>query len=500
VRNYLIEFYQRYKKPPKFDLWRFEDPFKVAFNKPPEQALKYLKQKAKKVQVSVNWNDLSKEAHSKSFTVAKVMSADVLQNVIDYIQKSVASGKGFKEFKQNAIDGGLVEAMQQAGWTGNANRLHVIFDTNVKMAQAKGRYQQLMLTKDVFPNVKYVQIERKTKRHDHSLLHNHVFSLNDPVLNRIYPPSGFRCGCTLFPTKENPTNPNLDFLKTSKDFNISPIEPWKPDVKKYTDKIQKTLKEFLDSQKPVEPVKPVNEPVNQFKFFDNKSDWLDDAQTYCDKVGIKHEYSFASKAKKNIKVPSLQTIIDTFLPANLQIQSKIKVQITRDGIDIDIDNVKVAITRKIYIKDKYVDHYFYKIFDEMDRGHISEIFFKQIELYKEYDIKEIQTHANIDVGGYAWSKYGFVFDNENSCRDFYDDLARANKSTQLLSEKDINKILVRARDTNYEVYDFIQEYRDKYDIDKLKHLITDNRIGWYGKFVITDEHVEQIKKRVGYPK
>jgi hypothetical protein len=496
VRNYLIEFYERYKKPPKFDLWRFEDPFKVAFNKPPEQALKYLKQKAKKVKVSVNWDDLSKEAHSKSFTVAKVMSADVLQNVIDYIQKSVASGKGFEEFKQNAINGGLVEAMQKAGWTGNANRLHVIFDTNVKMAQAKGRYQQLVLTKDVFPNVKYVQIERRTKRHDHSLLNNHVFSLDDPILSTIYPPSGFRCGCTLFPTKEATTHPNLNFLKTSKDFNISPIKPWKPDVKKYTDKIHKALNEFLDSQTPVEPV----EPVNEFTFFDNKNDWLDDAQSYCDAVGIQHKYSFVSKVSKDVKVPSLQTIIDTFLPENLQIQSKIQVNITRDGINIDIDNVKVAITRKIYIKDKYVDHYFYKIFDEMDRGHVSEIFFKQIELYKEYGIKEILTHANIDVGGYAWAKYGFVFDSETSCQDFYDDLASANQKTQLISEQDMAKILERAHNDNYEVYDFLQEYKDKYGIKKLKHLITDNKISWYGKFVITDDYVEKIKQRIGYPK
>jgi uncharacterized protein with gpF-like domain len=244
--NYLLEFYERYKKPPKFDLWRFEDPFKVAFNMPPSEALKYLKKKAKKMKISVNWDDLSKEAYDKSFTVAKVMSADVLQKVIDYIQKSIESGRGFDEFKNNAINGGLIDEMQNAGWTGkNTSRLQVIFDTNVKMAQAKGRYKQLMLTKEFFPNVKYIQIERRTKRHDHSLLHNHVFSLEDPVLNTIYPPSGFRCGCKMFPTKEAPTHPNLNFLNKSKDFNISPIETWKPDVKKYTDKIQKALNKFL---------------------------------------------------------------------------------------------------------------------------------------------------------------------------------------------------------------------------------------------------------------
>jgi len=246
MSNYLLEFYERYKKPPKFDLWRFEDPFKIVFKKPPSEALKYLKKKAKKIKVSVNWDDLSKEAHDKSFTVAKVMSADVLQEIINYIIKSVESGGGFDEFKKNAINGGLVEAMQNAGWTGrNTSRLQIIFDTNVKMAQAKGRYKQLMLTKELYPNVKYIQIERKTKRHDHSLLHNHVFSLDDPVLDKIYPPSGFRCGCKLFPTKEKPTNPDLSFLDKSKEFQISPLKTWKPSVKKYTAKIQKALNEFL---------------------------------------------------------------------------------------------------------------------------------------------------------------------------------------------------------------------------------------------------------------
>jgi hypothetical protein len=93
-----------------------------------------------------------------------------------------------------------------------------------------------------------------------------------------------------------------------------------------------------------------------------------------------------------------------------------------------------------------------------------------------------------------------VFDSESSCQEFYDDLATANQKTQLISEQDMAKILERAHNDNYEVYDFLQEYQDKYGIEKLKHLITDNKISWYGKFVITDEHVKQIKERVGYAK
>lgn len=242
--NYLLEHYKVFNKIPQR---AFADTLTTALRMAPQQAIDYLKKKASNAHISVKWNDWSKEAHSKAFTVAGVFKADVLQEIANYIISSMQKGNTFKDFQKEAINGGLVDRMAKAGWTGNnSSRLQVIYDTNIKMAAAQGKYEQFILTKDVFPNVKYLQVERKTKRHDHSLLHNHIFNLDDPLLNIIAPPSAFRCNCRLVPTKESPTAFDSNLIKGSKEFIISPLSVWKPKFEKYSSEIKSQLQSYLE--------------------------------------------------------------------------------------------------------------------------------------------------------------------------------------------------------------------------------------------------------------
>jgi len=241
VSNYFVEYYRLFNKYPKFNLWEYADPVKVAFKKPPAEALKYLQNKAKNLQITVDWKQLDADAHDRAFTVANITSADVLQDIINYITETVAKGERFKDFQKKAIEGGLVERMQQAGWTGDKNRLKVIYNTNVDMAAAKGRFKQLMVTKNIFPNVRYVQVERITKRHDHSLLHNKVFALDDPLLESVYPPSGFNCKCAVFPTKDEPSPFEPEFLDATESSTISPLKTWQPEISKYVYDLQNQI-------------------------------------------------------------------------------------------------------------------------------------------------------------------------------------------------------------------------------------------------------------------
>lgn len=226
-------------------------PLKIDMDKSPKAQLEALRNRQKLITTS-KWNELEKEAHDKAFTVAKVMSADVLQDIYDYVQTAVKEGLSYKSFKDRVRNGGLVERMQNAGWLKTATdkqigaRLQVIIDTNVKMAYGKGNYNRLMLVKDKKPYWIYHQVERKTKRAEHSIYNGRKFHCDDPIWNTIYPPSGFRCSCWVEAVAEPDGVESGSNIEINPDEHpISPLSVWKPETTKYVEGIGKALEGSL---------------------------------------------------------------------------------------------------------------------------------------------------------------------------------------------------------------------------------------------------------------
>jgi hypothetical protein len=57
----------------------------------------------------------------------------------------------------------------------------------------------------------------------------------------------------------------------------------------------------------------------------------------------------------------------------------------------------------------HVYHAYFKISDDFQGKNIAKDFLKHsMATYQTLGVKDIKLHANIDVGGYAWAKYGFV--------------------------------------------------------------------------------------------
>lgn len=248
--NYIIEYYKAFGRVPSVRKgFRFEDPLKVVFNLPPERALEWLKKRGKNLKISINWDDLDAEAHNRAFTVAKVMSADILQTIYDYVERARSEGWTLEEFRKN-----LLPKLENSGWTGaTPSRLKVIYDTNMQMAYSQGKYRQQKLIADLYPYWKYTQIQRPTKRHDHSLLHGKVFRHDDPIWDVIYPPSGFGCKCSVTPIKDGRNVEDgtkyLEQLKNSKEFQLTPLKAWRPETDRYTEGIGRQLNEMLKKSK-----------------------------------------------------------------------------------------------------------------------------------------------------------------------------------------------------------------------------------------------------------
>ena len=71
---------------------------KTLFKLPPALAVKYFRNK--KNELSWDWYDVWQDAHKKSFTVAKVMREDILNDIRSALDKSLDEGKTFQEFQK----------------------------------------------------------------------------------------------------------------------------------------------------------------------------------------------------------------------------------------------------------------------------------------------------------------------------------------------------------------------------------------------------------------
>ncbi len=171
--------------------------------------------------ISWNWHDLWQEAHSKSFTVAKILKLDLLQSIRDNWIKAQKEGLTFVEFRRR-IEGRLKEE----GWwgkqrvqdvpgywdlseedrkalgdpdklvqLGSIHRLKTIYNTNANIGYNASRYNSQLDNATDRPYLQYIQIERESAREEHAVFRKKVFRIDDPIWDIIYPPNGFNCGC-----------------------------------------------------------------------------------------------------------------------------------------------------------------------------------------------------------------------------------------------------------------------------------------------------------------
>lgn len=176
----------------------------LAMALPPERAIEYFQ--AKGLRTSRTWRDLVPEAHARAFTVAGVMKAEALQDIRTAMDRAIADGRIFDEFKR-----GLRAKLKTQGWWGvptdpetgeilpgramTPHRLRTVFQTNTQSAYMAGRYKAQLENADQRPYWQYVAILDSRTRPRHRSLNGRIFRYDDPVWRSIYPPNGYNCRC-----------------------------------------------------------------------------------------------------------------------------------------------------------------------------------------------------------------------------------------------------------------------------------------------------------------
>ncbi len=175
------------------------------FKLSPSLAIKYFK--GKKNQATWDWYEMWEDAHQKSFTVAKAMREDVLNDIRTSLDKALVEGQTFESFKKE-----LKPTLQKKGWwgeqivvdsngvaekvqLGSNYRLKTIYSVNMQTAYQTGRYKTQMENVENRPYLQYVAVLDGRTRPDHAQLHDLVFPHDDGFWDSFYPPNGWRCRC-----------------------------------------------------------------------------------------------------------------------------------------------------------------------------------------------------------------------------------------------------------------------------------------------------------------
>ncbi|MBF0487542.1 MAG: minor capsid protein [Nitrospirae bacterium] len=225
----------------------------------PKAAVAYFEQKGYKI--TWDWNEALREAHTRAFSVAKVLRMDVLQDIHDMVEKAITDGITLKEFQDE-----LEPLLKAKGWwgkqeigtedgiktvqLGSPRRLEIIYRTNLQTAYMAGRYKGMMADVDNRPYWQYVAVMDSRTRPSHAALNGKVFRYDDPFWNTHYPPNGFRCRCRVRALdaqdmkdkglKVESSNSPYRQMQPDYGWDYNPgKEAWQPDLSQYSKDIAK---------------------------------------------------------------------------------------------------------------------------------------------------------------------------------------------------------------------------------------------------------------------
>lgn len=151
---------------------------------------------------TARWDDLKREQHDASFTVAGALKADLLMDIRKAVDAAIVEGISLAEFRDR-----FGATLRKYGWSpygGEAWRAELIMMTNIRTAYQAGRYRQ-MTDAEMLKSRPYWQY-----RHGHSRMprpmhlawNNLVLPANHPWWQTHYPPNGWGCKCRVFALSE----------------------------------------------------------------------------------------------------------------------------------------------------------------------------------------------------------------------------------------------------------------------------------------------------------
>ena len=422
---------------------------------PPRDAIAALEARGRRLAPTFAWQDAWEADHAAMFTVAKSAGFDILDDIYRALLAALSEGRTFADFGRD-----LTPVLQAKGWwgrqlvtdpasgdvvpaqLGSARRLQTIFDANMRVSYASGHWANFERNKVARPFLRYVCLLDDRTRPAHRARHNLVLPVDHSYWDRWAPPCGWNCRCTLQSLNQR----DIDrLIAEGEDLVFDPPAD--------------TERTYVNSRTGEVTRVP---------------DGIDPGWAYnAGKAGWKSASPLpmppppARQAGANIRTLDTRNAADDIVARILGGASAAEAadylkRMVRDlpgpidmAMDTRVGDVRVAFhgsdwfARRTFSRwgnELRVSHDYFTIEPGgQGAGLATTLLANSVDAYRSLRVSQVAVHADIDVGGYAWAKFGFVpgdaswDDLRHSLREGLwrvDDPAARQRIAQLLDDDD----------------------------------------------------------------
>jgi Phage Mu protein F like protein len=171
-------------------------------NLPPTETVKFFRAKGSRI-LTGHWTDLWQEEHTRAFTVSKVNDLAVLNRLYAALDKVTSEGGTLAMFKADVLPD--LQAAVKAGTAPERlltdRGLATVYNTNLRMARAAGKWERVTALKDRRPYLMYSALDDGRAREQHALwggLNSGkpiILPVDHPFWKWFFPPNGWGCRC-----------------------------------------------------------------------------------------------------------------------------------------------------------------------------------------------------------------------------------------------------------------------------------------------------------------
>lgn len=148
------------------------------------------------------FDELGKEEYGRAFTAARTAGTDVVDDLYFAFIDNVSRSGSEQDFARLVIP-----TLRAKGWLGGdegliARRVELIYDTNLRLARASGRWDRYWSTRDTFPYLLGFTVGDERVRHppksphsDHTAWEGICLPIGHEFWREYWTPLGFRCRC-----------------------------------------------------------------------------------------------------------------------------------------------------------------------------------------------------------------------------------------------------------------------------------------------------------------
>jgi len=145
------------------------------------------------------FDEIGSDEYARAFTAAQTAGTDIADDLyyamVDVVERS-GSEQDFAKL--------VMPILKEKGWLGGdegkiGNRVRLIYDTNLRLARAAGRWNHVQASEGMFPYLRAFTVGDSRVRHppksedDHRAWDGIVLPVSHPFWRTYWPPLGFRC-------------------------------------------------------------------------------------------------------------------------------------------------------------------------------------------------------------------------------------------------------------------------------------------------------------------